>query len=93
MVREAFPQMPIHLSVQANAVNWATVKFWQQMGLSPEFYRRPVNRIGLYRQMNRHLWKGLPHQHDQARIGGSMKRMRWAKSFMWWSTLPRITPS
>ncbi len=25
--------MPIHLSVQANAVNWATVKFWQQMGL------------------------------------------------------------
>jgi hypothetical protein len=24
---------------------------------------------------------------------GSMKRMRWAKSFMWWSTLPRITPS
>ncbi|QCR35316.1 tRNA 5-hydroxyuridine modification protein YegQ [Nissabacter sp. SGAir0207] len=34
LVREAFPQMPIHLSVQANAVNWATVKFWQQMGLS-----------------------------------------------------------
>ncbi|MBS9437448.1 U32 family peptidase [Photorhabdus noenieputensis] len=33
MVREAFPDMEIHLSVQANAVNWATVKFWQQMGL------------------------------------------------------------
>jgi len=32
MVREAFPQMDIHLSVQANAVNWATVKFWKQMG-------------------------------------------------------------
>lgn len=31
LVREAFPQMPIHLSVQANAVNWATVKFWQQI--------------------------------------------------------------
>ena len=27
MVREHFPQMDIHLSVQANAVNWATVKF------------------------------------------------------------------
>jgi len=30
MVRENFPDMPIHLSVQANAVNWATVKFWHQ---------------------------------------------------------------
>ena len=29
MVREAFPHQVIHLSVQANAVNWATVKFWQ----------------------------------------------------------------
>lgn len=29
MVREAYPRMDIHLSVQANAVNWATVKFWQ----------------------------------------------------------------
>ena len=34
MMREAFPDMPIHLSVQANAVNWATVKFWHQMGLT-----------------------------------------------------------
>ncbi|WP_032114877.1 tRNA 5-hydroxyuridine modification protein YegQ [Candidatus Arsenophonus nilaparvatae] len=34
LVRETFPAMEIHLSVQANAVNWATVKFWQQMGLS-----------------------------------------------------------
>ncbi|UNB74810.1 tRNA 5-hydroxyuridine modification protein YegQ [Escherichia coli] len=34
LVREHFPEMPIHLSVQANAVNWATVKFWQQMGLT-----------------------------------------------------------
>ena len=27
----SLPDMPIHLSVQANAVNWATVKFWHQM--------------------------------------------------------------
>lgn len=33
LVRENFPDMDIHLSVQANAVNWATVKFWKQMGL------------------------------------------------------------
>ena len=34
MVREKWPDMPIHLSVQANAVNYATVKFWQKMGLT-----------------------------------------------------------
>ncbi|RMH12732.1 MAG: U32 family peptidase, partial [Gammaproteobacteria bacterium] len=34
LVREKWPDMPIHLSVQANAVNWAAVKFWQQMGLT-----------------------------------------------------------
>jgi len=33
MVRERWPDMPIHLSVQSNAVNYATVKFWQQLGL------------------------------------------------------------
>jgi putative protease len=34
MVREAFPEVPIHLSVQANTVNFATVKFWQKLGVS-----------------------------------------------------------
>lgn len=34
MVREAFPPRDIHLSVQANAVNWATVTCWQQRGLT-----------------------------------------------------------
>ncbi len=34
MVRDKWPEMPIHLSVQANAVNYATVKFWQQLGLT-----------------------------------------------------------
>ncbi len=24
---------PIHLSVQANTVNWASVEFWQQQGI------------------------------------------------------------
>lgn len=32
LVRRHFPQMPIHLSVQANTVNWASVEFWQQQG-------------------------------------------------------------
>ena len=33
MVREKWPEMPVHLSVQANTVNYATVKFWQALGL------------------------------------------------------------
>ena len=33
MVRETFPDIPVHLSVQANAVNFATVKFWAKQGL------------------------------------------------------------
>lgn len=34
MVREAWPEIPVHLSVQANTVNWAAVKFWKKLGLS-----------------------------------------------------------
>ena len=34
MVREAFPDMPIHLSVQSNVVNYAAVRFWQSVGLT-----------------------------------------------------------
>lgn len=33
MVRERWPDLEVHLSVQANAVNYATVKFWHNMGL------------------------------------------------------------
>ena len=33
MVKERWPDIPLHLSVQANTVNYATVKFWQNYGL------------------------------------------------------------
>lgn len=33
LVRQHFPTMPIHLSVQANTVNWASVAFWQAQGI------------------------------------------------------------
>lgn len=33
LIRENWPDQEIHLSVQANAVNWATVKFWHQQGI------------------------------------------------------------
>ena len=43
MVQERFPDQPIHLSVQANAVNWATVKFWQKQGLERVILSRELS--------------------------------------------------
>ncbi|WP_241622921.1 tRNA 5-hydroxyuridine modification protein YegQ [Rosenbergiella australiborealis] len=43
LVREHFPTLPIHLSVQANAVNWATVKFWQAQGISRVILSRELS--------------------------------------------------
>ena len=43
MVRERWPDLPVHLSVQANAVNYATVKFWQQMGLARVILSRELS--------------------------------------------------
>jgi putative protease len=43
MTREAWPDMPIHLSVQANTVNYATVKFWQSMGVSRVILSRELS--------------------------------------------------
>ncbi len=43
MVREKWPEMPIHLSVQANTVNYATVKFWQSMGLTRVILSRELS--------------------------------------------------
>lgn len=33
MVREHWPDMPVHLSVQANTMNHASVRFWQAQGI------------------------------------------------------------
>lgn len=43
LVRQHFPQMPVHLSVQANTVNWASVRFWQQLGLSRVILSRELS--------------------------------------------------
>lgn len=43
MVREKWPQMPVHLSVQANTVNYATVKFWQHLGLTRVILSRELS--------------------------------------------------
>ena len=43
LVREKFPHMPIHLSVQANAVNYATVKFWEVQGVERVILSRELS--------------------------------------------------
>ncbi|WP_445374980.1 prephenate-dependent tRNA uridine(34) hydroxylase TrhP [Photorhabdus tasmaniensis] len=54
LVREAFPAMEIHLSVQANAVNWATVKFWQKMGLTRVILSRELS-LDEINEIRRHV--------------------------------------
>ena len=43
MTRDAFPEIPIHLSVQANAVNYAAVKFWQNQGIERVILSRELS--------------------------------------------------
>lgn len=43
LTREAFPDIDIHLSVQANAVNWASVKFWRNFGLTRAILSRELS--------------------------------------------------
>ncbi len=43
MIREKWPEMPVHLSVQANTLNSPSVKFWQSVG---------VERIILSRELS-----------------------------------------
>lgn len=43
LVRERWPEQAIHLSVQANAVNYAAVKFWQGVGLSRVILSRELS--------------------------------------------------
>ncbi len=43
LVRERWPEMPLHLSVQANTVNWAAVKFWQRQGIQRVILSRELS--------------------------------------------------
>jgi putative protease len=43
LVRERWPEMQVHLSVQANTVNYAAVKFWQSLGLTRVILSRELS--------------------------------------------------
>ncbi|MFI3256538.1 MAG: tRNA 5-hydroxyuridine modification protein YegQ [Psittacicella sp.] len=67
MVQENFPEMPIHLSVQANTVNWASVKFWEKLG---------VQRIILSRELSldeiREIKEKVPAMELEVFIHGAL---------------------
>jgi U32 family peptidase len=43
MVREKWPEIDVHLSVQANTVNYAAVKFWKALGLTRVILSRELS--------------------------------------------------
>jgi putative protease len=43
LVRERWPELPIHLSVQANTTNAAAVRFWQRQGISRVILSRELS--------------------------------------------------
>lgn len=43
MVRQSFPDTVVHLSVQANTVNYAAVKFWQSLGVKRVILSRELS--------------------------------------------------
>jgi putative protease len=53
LAKELCPHIPIHLSTQANTVNWASVRFWKELG---------VKRIILSRELSITEIKEIRHQ-------------------------------
>lgn len=45
LVQETVPEMPIHISTQANSTNWSAVRFWESLGAS---------RVVLARELSLH---------------------------------------
>lgn len=43
LLRQHFPEVALHLSVQANTVNWAAVKFWQSQGVERVILSRELS--------------------------------------------------
>lgn len=52
MVREKWPSVPVHLSVQSNVMNYASVKFWKSIGVSRIILSRElsIKEIDIIRQ-------------------------------------------
>ena len=68
MVREKHPDIPIHLSVQANCMNWKSVKFWNQS--------LNIERVILSRELNvdeiREIKQRVPDVELEAFVHGAI---------------------
>ena len=67
MVHAQYPEQEIHLSVQSNAVNWATVKFWYQNGV-----RRVVLSRELSMQEIREIREKVPEMELEVFVHGAL---------------------
>jgi U32 family peptidase len=66
MIREVSPEIPIHLSTQANTTNWRSALFWQKHGIS---------RINLAREMSLEEMREVGERTDmelEAFVHGAM---------------------
>ncbi|MFC4259294.1 tRNA 5-hydroxyuridine modification protein YegQ [Marinobacter lacisalsi] len=67
LVRERWPDQAIHLSVQANAVNWATVEFWRRQGI-----RRVILSRELALEEIREIRGMVPHMELEVFVHGAL---------------------
>lgn len=68
IVREKYPDIPIHLSVQANCMNWQSVRFWHE--------KLNVSRVILSRELNvneiKEIKQRVPTVELEAFVHGSI---------------------
>lgn len=67
VVREAHPEIPIHLSVQANCMNYLAVKFWQSLGISRVILSRELRL-----QEIREIKQQVPDMELEAFVHGAI---------------------
>ena len=53
LAREVVPDLPVHISTQANNVNWRTVRAWQELGAERVVLARELSREEI-REIRRH---------------------------------------
>ena len=53
MCREVAPELPVHISTQANNTNWRTVKAWQELGAERVVLARELSRAEI-REIRQH---------------------------------------
>ncbi|MDD2850570.1 MAG: U32 family peptidase [Desulfuromonadaceae bacterium] len=66
-VREISPERELHLSTQANTINWRSARFWQQQG---------IHRINMAREMSldniREMVQAVPEMEFEAFVHGAL---------------------